>query len=129
MELTEQRVYDIRPAEVVALDNDDENTASIWFADRKSHEVRYVALSKNLPHGSFHTERDDQKWSSRDGVTSVALQDGRLSIQYDGAAARRLGGVELIRIDCQGMNEETLERIEQALRAMFVGSGVPVTIT
>ena len=128
MELTQQRDYEIRPVEVAASAGDDENIASIWFADRESQKVRYVALSRDLFNSSLYVERDDQKWSSYDGITAVELQGGQLAIQLDSAGADRLGGVKLIRVDCRGFNEETLERMEHALRAMFAGSKVPLSI-
>ena len=129
MELTQQRVYDIRPAEVVAVERDDENLAYLWFADPRQGEVRYVSLARSLSNGSIHAERDDQKWCCYDGITAVELRGGQLLVHFDPTAAGQLGGVELVRVDCQGMNEETLERIEHALRAMFADSGIPLTMS
>jgi hypothetical protein len=129
MELTQQQVYDIRPGEVVATQRDDDNVCSLWFAHRGPGEVRYVSVARPLLYASVHTERDDQKWSCYDGLIGVQFVGGMLSMRFDSTAAGKLGGVELIRVDCRGMTEETRERIEQVLRIIFADSGIPVTIS
>jgi hypothetical protein len=129
MELTQQQVYDICPREVVPIERDDEDVASVWFADRRGSEVRYVSVARSLPDGPVHTERDDQKWGCYGGLTRVELVGGMLSLHFDSAAAGKLGGIELMRVDCRGMTEQTRERIESVLRAMFAGSSIPMTIS
>ena len=128
MELTESRVYDIKPGEVVAEERDDEGVSHLWLAVRRPQEVRYVSLSRSQGEVSVHLERDDQKWGCYDGVTGVSLDANELVVNLNRSAADSLGGVESIHVDCRGLNEETWERVSRALRAIFEGTSIPLAI-
>lgn len=128
MELTKQRAYEICPSEVVAVARDDDDISQLWFADNNGPEMRYVTLSRSHSEASPYVERDDQKWSCYDGITSVNLDADKLIVLLDKPAAESLGGVESICVDCRGLNEETWERIERTVHAIFDGTPVPLTI-
>jgi hypothetical protein len=128
MELTQQQIYDIRPSEVVAVEHDEEGLSHVWFADRQPNDIRYVCLTRAPSSQDVYTERDDQKWSCYGGVLHVSFDADKLVVDLDKSAAKALGGVESVRVDCRGLNEETSERVEKALRAIFDGTSVPLTI-
>ena len=128
MELTDLRVYDIKPSEVVAAERDGEGISHLWLAVRRPQEVRYVSLSRSHAEVSVHLERDDQKWSCYDGVMGVSMDANELVVNLSRSAAESLGGVESIHVDCRGLNEETWERVSRAVRAIFEGTSVPLAI-
>jgi hypothetical protein len=113
--LIQEQIYDIRPTEIEARESDDDSVALLWFADRQSDTLRYVCLSRLLDEDKIHIERDDQKWSSYDGL-ALSMDEGVLSIQLGAPTSERLGGIKTIRVDCRSVTEDTIERVEKVLK-------------
>jgi hypothetical protein len=101
----------------------------LWFVDERGPDVRYAGVTRSFLDDSLYSERDDQRWGCYDGILRVSLNAEALEIHFDKEAERALGGVETIRVDCSGLNEETWERVERVLRSILSDRPVALTIS
>jgi len=124
VEITDQRVYGIRPREIAAVERDDEDTAYLAFFDRRPAAVHYLLLSRSLGDTAIHSERDDQKWSCYNGITDAALEARTLTIHYAPDSAEKLGGVETVIVDGRDLPLKAWEEVARVLTVIFCDTDV-----
>lgn len=108
------------PKEIIACPEDEKFLAYVFFKD----DSRYISLARytdqDTDDGVIYVEREDQAYSTENGIIKCTLTMENLIIEFAPAAAKDLGGLPFVKID---LKDETLDfdLLKKTLNRIFRG--------